>query len=138
MQLDEDKRYPISEVSELVGVPIHLLRQWEERFPRLRPKRDRANRRYYLAADIRIALRIKELLHDDRMTSEGARIVLAQELRGHGRPKTTREVVDLLDFAQSQIRQMIDLLDEVDDIPPADDEAPEQRSPGRPRKGSGQ
>lgn len=114
----DDRRYRISEVSEQVGVPVHLLRQWEDRFPPLRPKRDRANRRVYTERDVAIARRIKELLRSDKMTSEGAAKVLAQELRGEAPPKTRHEALELLDRMESEIRGMLDILDSYEDGEP--------------------
>ncbi len=108
-----DRRYSIREVSELTDVPDYILRQWERRFPQLKPRRDRAKRRYYLAGDIDIVRRIKQLLRHEKLSTEGARVRLAQELKGEGRPKTRKEVVDLLDRMENQIRAMLDSLDEV-------------------------
>jgi len=105
------RRYRIREVSEMTGIATHLLRQWEEKIPQLKPKRDRANRRYYTAADIDIARRINYLLHHEKMTVEGARLRLAQELHGEGRPRTRQEAVDLLDRIEDEVRAMLDLLD---------------------------
>ncbi len=107
----EDRRYGITEVSEMTGVPAYVLRQWEDRFPQLKPGRDRAKRRFYKAADIKIVRRIKQLLWHENMTSKGARVRLAQELRGEGRPRTRKEARDLLDAIEQQIREMLDLLD---------------------------
>ncbi len=106
-----ERRYNIREVSELIAVKEYVLRQWEERFPQLRPKRDSANRRYYLAEDIEIARRIKQLLWYDKMTTEGARTRLSQELRGEGRPRTKKETLELIEKIDAEIREMLDLLD---------------------------
>ena len=62
MSVQPENRYSISEVSELLNVPAHRLRQWEERFPPLDPARNRANQRYYTDADVEIVRRIKQLL----------------------------------------------------------------------------
>ena len=105
-----DRRYTISEVQELLDVPAHLLRQWEGRIPQLKPRRDRANRRYYTRDDIAIARRIKHLVRHEKMTLDGARIRLAQEIRGEGRPKTNQEAVDLLDKIETEVRAMLNLL----------------------------
>ena len=107
----EDRRYKISEVSEIVGVPVHVLRQWERRIQYLKPRRDRANRRYYTLEDIEIAQRIKHLLRHEKMTLEGVELQLAQELYGEGRPKTGREVIELLDKIESEARAMLAMLD---------------------------
>jgi nucleoid DNA-binding protein len=47
------KRYfTIGEVSELCGVKPHVLRYWEQEFPRLSPVKRRGNRRYYQRQDV--------------------------------------------------------------------------------------
>jgi DNA-binding transcriptional MerR regulator len=70
----EGKMYrPISEVSELVGVKPHVLRYWETQFSMLRPKKNRAGNRMYRPEEIKILLRIKELLYTRRFTIAGAR-----------------------------------------------------------------
>ncbi len=112
METADKRRYSISEVSEQTQVPAYVLRQWEERFPQLKPRRDRVKRRYYLLEDIRIVQRIKELLWQEKMTTTGARRVLAQELRGEGRPRTRQEAIDLLDQIEAEVRAMLAMLDE--------------------------
>jgi DNA-binding transcriptional MerR regulator len=107
----EDRRYGISEVSKLTDIPAHVLRQWEARFPQLKPGRDRANRRFYKPADIAIVRRIKQLLWHEKMTTKGARVRLAEELRGEGRPQTRQEALDILDKMEEEIRTMLDLLE---------------------------
>lgn len=107
-----EKRYTIREVSDLTDVPDYVLRQWERRFPELRPDRNRAKRRVYTQGDIAIIRRIKQLLRYEKLSTEGARIRLAQELKGEGRPKTRKEVIDLLDDMENQIRILLDSLDE--------------------------
>ncbi len=111
MASEIDRRNKISEVQDLLDVPAYVLRQWESRFPQLKPKRDRANRRYYTDKDIEIARRIKHLLWHEKMTTEGARIQLAQELSGMGRPKTNQQVIDLVDQIETEVRSMLDILD---------------------------
>ncbi len=105
------RRYYIAEVSRKVGVPPHVLRDWEKKFPQLKPKRDRANNRYYYDEDIDVIRRIKYLMRHEGLTSEGARIRLAEELHGEGRPKTNQEVVELLDKITGEIRTILDILD---------------------------
>ncbi len=110
---DPDRRHKISEVSEMIDVPIHVLRQWEDRFPQLKPRRDNANRRYYLEKDVAVARRIKQLLWHERMTTEGARMRLSQELRGEGRPRTRQEAIELVDAIERDVREMMGIVDEV-------------------------
>lgn len=109
----DERRYSISEAAEAAGVAEHLLRQWERKIPQLKPKRDRANRRYYTAADLAIARRVQYLVRHEKVTLDGARVRLAQELHGEGRPKSNREAADLVDKIQEEVRAMLDLLDTV-------------------------
>ncbi len=106
-----ERRYSISEVSAMTDVPDYVLRQWESRFPPLKPGRTRTKQRFYLSKDVEIVRRIKQLLWHEKLSTEGARIRLAQELLGEGRPKTRKEVVDILDRMESQVREMLDTLD---------------------------
>jgi DNA-binding transcriptional MerR regulator len=80
-QPDSDaKMYrPISEVSELVGVKPHVLRYWESQFSMLRPRKNRAGNRMYRPDEVRMLLRIKELLYERRFTIAGARRRLLDE-----------------------------------------------------------
>jgi DNA-binding transcriptional MerR regulator len=69
----------ISEVSDLVGVKAHVLRYWETQFSMLRPKKNRAGNRMYRPDELKLLLRIKELLYDRRYTIAGARRTLLAE-----------------------------------------------------------
>jgi DNA-binding transcriptional MerR regulator len=63
-----EKIFSISEVSELLGVPPHVLGYWETEFTELSPEKDGAGRRIYCERDMEIAARIKEMLYDERLT----------------------------------------------------------------------
>lgn len=65
--------YTIGEVCKLVGVETYVLRYWETEFEELSPRKDSGGKRMYERRDIEMALRIKELLYDERYTIEGAR-----------------------------------------------------------------
>src|SRR5262245_17888649 len=69
----------ISEVSDLVGVKPHVLRYWETQFSMLRPKKNRAGNRMYRPDEIKLLMRIKELLYARRFTIAGARRRLLDE-----------------------------------------------------------
>jgi DNA-binding transcriptional MerR regulator len=69
----------ISEVSELVGVKPHVLRYWETQFSMLRPRKNRAGNRMYRPEEVKLLLRVKELLYDRRFTIAGARRRLLDE-----------------------------------------------------------
>ena len=63
----------IREVSELLGVPQHVLRFWETRFPELKPLQRGGNRRYYRPGDVAFAAALHKLLHQDGYTVKGVR-----------------------------------------------------------------
>jgi DNA-binding transcriptional MerR regulator len=67
----------IGELADELGVPQHILRYWETRFPQLRPLQRAGNRRYYRPADVALAHRIHNLLNKDGYTIRGVQQLLA-------------------------------------------------------------
>ncbi len=108
----EDRYYSISEVSDLVKVPVHVLRQWEERFTPLKPKRSRTNRRQYTPRDIAIVQRIKQLHRQEKRGSVGVERQLILELEGLGKPNTGQEAMDRIDQIAAEARALLAILDE--------------------------
>lgn len=72
----------ISEAAEIIGVPQHVLRFWETRFPQLQPLKRGGNRRYYRPADMDLLRSIRTMLHDQGLTIRGAQLALAETGRG--------------------------------------------------------
>jgi DNA-binding transcriptional MerR regulator len=68
----------ISEVAAELGLPQHILRYWETRFPQLRPLQRAGNRRYYRPADVMLARQIDRLLNQEGYTMRGVQKLLAQ------------------------------------------------------------
>lgn len=68
----------IGELARDLGVPQHILRYWETRFPELRPLQRAGNRRYYRPADVVLAQRIHRLLNQEGYTIRGAQQLLAK------------------------------------------------------------
>ena len=66
----------IGEVSRDTGLPQHILRYWETKFPQLRPLQRAGNRRYYRAADVDLARRINRLLNEEGYTVRGVQKLL--------------------------------------------------------------
>jgi DNA-binding transcriptional MerR regulator len=69
----------IGELAADLGVPQHILRYWETRFPQLKPLQRAGNRRYYRSDDVALARRIHRLLTQDGYTIRGV-----QQLLGKG------------------------------------------------------
>ena len=68
----------IGELSAELGVPQHILRYWESKFPQLRPLQRAGNRRYYRPADVALARRIHRLLGQEGYTVRGVQKLLAE------------------------------------------------------------
>ncbi len=81
----------ISEVAAELGVPQHVLRFWETRFPMVRPLKRAGGRRYYRPEDIEILRRIRQLLYEEGYTIKGAQKALRAGPSGarDGRPEVT-------------------------------------------------
>lgn len=76
----------ISEVSEELDLPQHVLRFWETKFRQVSPMKRGGGRRYYRPEDVELLRRIKSLLHTEGYTIKGVQRMLAQ-----GGPKNLPE-----------------------------------------------
>lgn len=77
-----DKLYfRIGEVAKLCGVPAYVLRFWESEFSQLRPNKSGTGQRLYRKRDVEMALRIRQLVHEEGYTLAGARQVLQENSR---------------------------------------------------------
>ena len=69
----------ISEVSDELDVPPHVLRFWETKFTQLKPMKRSGSRRYYKASDLELLVRIRDLLYRDGFTIKGAQKALREK-----------------------------------------------------------
>ncbi len=69
----------IGELSRDTGLPQHILRYWETRFPQLKPLQRAGNRRYYRAEDVALVRRIDQYLNREGYTVRGVQQLLAAE-----------------------------------------------------------
>jgi DNA-binding transcriptional MerR regulator len=74
----------IGELASELGVPQHILRYWETRFPQLKPLQRAGNRRYYRPDDVSLARRIHRLLNQDGYTIRGVQQLLENGTRADG------------------------------------------------------
>ncbi|SMF05715.1 MerR family transcriptional regulator [Desulfovibrio gilichinskyi] len=70
---NESKIYKIGQAAKLVGLKSYVLRFWEGEFEQLEPIRTPSGQRLYNEEHVKLIARIKELLHDEGLTIEGAR-----------------------------------------------------------------
>ncbi|MCP4681462.1 MAG: MerR family transcriptional regulator [Desulfobacterales bacterium] len=82
-RISDNKRYfRIGEASRIIGVEPYVLRYWESVFSQIRPQRAESKQRTYQRADLETLLEIKKLLHDEKMTIEGAKRRLSEAKAG--------------------------------------------------------
>ncbi|CAM8673216.1 MULTISPECIES: MerR family transcriptional regulator [Sphingobium] len=96
MEKAEGAFLTISELAGELGLPQHILRYWETRFPQLRPLQRSGNRRYYRPTDVALARRIHQLLNVEGFTVKGAQKALVDG-NGHA-PVAKAEPSDLPDL----------------------------------------
>ena len=94
----------IGELAAELGVPQHILRYWETRFPQLRPLQRAGNRRYYRPDDVALARRIHSLLNQDGYTIRGVQQLLAKGRGGAEVGATVAEARPTLAPAANQTR----------------------------------
>jgi len=73
----------ISEVSEILDTPAHVLRFWESKFYQVRPVKRAGGRRYYRPDDVALIAGIKHLLQDRGMTIRGVQKIMQEEGARH-------------------------------------------------------
>lgn len=85
----------ISEVSDELHVPQHVLRFWESKFSQVRPLKRAGGRRYYRPEDIDLLNRIRSYLYDEGYTIKGVQKLLKEGVAksetadGHAAPNGT-------------------------------------------------
>ena len=68
----------ISEVSDEIDVPQHVLRFWETKFPQVSPLKRGGGRRYYQPDDIKLLRRIRHWLYVEGYTIRGVQRLLKE------------------------------------------------------------
>ena len=71
------RMYRIGEAARELDLQTSVLRFWEGEFPGLQPVRTPKGQRLYTERDMELLCKIRSLLHEQGMTIEGARRVLA-------------------------------------------------------------
>ena len=68
----------ISEASEILSLPSHVLRFWESKFTQIKPLKRAGGRRFYRPNDILFIYGIKKLLHTDGLTINGVKRLIKE------------------------------------------------------------
>lgn len=73
----------ISEASEEIGAPQHVLRFWETKFTFVTPLKRAGGRRFYRPNDVAVLKGVRRLLHEQGLTIKGVqRLYKEQGLKG--------------------------------------------------------
>ncbi len=71
----------ISEASEEVGTPQHVLRFWESKFDFIQPVKRAGGRRFYRPEDVTLLKAVRRLLHDEGLTIRGVQRLFKEQGR---------------------------------------------------------
>ena len=77
---DLDALKTIGEVSQIINVPVHVIRFWEKKFNSIKPIKKMGGNRYFDKNQISNLKIIKKLLHEDKYSIEGAKKVLTNKI----------------------------------------------------------
>ena len=103
--------FKIGEVSQLTGIKPHVLRYWESEFKLIRPQKSNIGQRVYRRRDVEIILRLKQLLHEERYTIEGAKKKITQEAK-EKQPLLTppEKLAEIIKRQEQELRRIINML----------------------------
>src|SRR5579862_3036602 len=93
--------FKIGDVARICAVEPYVLRFWETQFPALKPNKGGTGQRLYRRREVELALRIKQLVHQEGYTLAGAR----QALEAAPRPRVQQGILPL---SSEQAQQRLD------------------------------
>ena len=77
---DSDALKTIGEVSQIIKIPVHVIRFWEKKFNSIKPIKKLGGNRYFDKNQISNLKIIKKLLHEEMYSIEGAKKILANKI----------------------------------------------------------
>ncbi|MAI28779.1 MAG: MerR family transcriptional regulator [Rickettsiales bacterium] len=77
---DLDALRTIGEVSQIINVPVYVIRFWEKKFDSIKPIKRKGGNRYFDKKQISNLIIIKKLLHEDKYSIQGAKKVLMKNI----------------------------------------------------------
>lgn len=85
----------ISEASDQLDVPQHVLRFWETKFPQIKPLKRNGGRRFYRPQDLEVLQQIKHLLYNQGYTIKGAKKAIDEFIHARSdRALSTQEWIE--------------------------------------------
>lgn len=107
----EQRTYKIGEVAELLRLKTSVLRFWETEFPQIAPLRTDKGIRIYTEEHLEILRKIRQLLHVDGMTIEGARRIMDRdEEESCAADRHREEETDLINYIKKDLLKIRDIL----------------------------
>ena len=94
----------IGEVSNLVDVPIYVLRFWEKKISMIKPIKKNNGTRYYDSEQIDLIKNLKKLLYEKKFSIEGAKNQLLAE------KKNNKEKKQLIFDLKNLVNEMKELI----------------------------
>ncbi len=73
------ERFTLEDVSDIVGVPPHIIRYWETEFPQIKSEKDELRQRVYSRKDLDVITRIYHFLYEKRFSIADTEIELTKE-----------------------------------------------------------
>ncbi|MCP2605030.1 MerR family transcriptional regulator [Candidatus Aminicenantes bacterium AH-873-B07] len=105
IEIQEKLFYKLHEVSRLTNLDPKIINYWEQEFPLLNAGKNRKGEKIFRPKDIKIILRIKELLMKEGFTLAGAKRKIEEEFSS--KSKTTTHP-DLLKKTLYRIKQELE------------------------------
>lgn len=69
----------ISEASEAVGLPAHVLRFWEDRLSFIKPVKSTGGRRFYRPRDLQVLKAVRRLHHEQKLSLDRVQALYRRE-----------------------------------------------------------
>jgi DNA-binding transcriptional MerR regulator len=102
--------YTRSEVSTLMNIPPHVLKAWEQRFPKLHPMKSQSGRILFRPSDLELVRRIHSWKKAGYTDEKIQRLILVQEMECQESGEATLRIIS----PQKQLyTQMIEGLKEI-------------------------
>lgn len=101
--------YKIGEVSKMLDLPTSTIRYWENQFRQLRPVKSTGGQRFYTNQHIYLLEQLKDMLHNERYTIEGAKNRLKEIIAG--KEKQSQDKPYNIESIKQELRDILLLLE---------------------------
>ncbi len=122
----------ISEVSETLDVPAHVLRFWESKFSAIKPIKRGGGRRYYRPEDVTLLFGIRELLYEDGLTIKGVQKIFRERGQRHVLSRGAEATGDALPEAAEEASEFEQNLNVAPEAADESSEVPEDEPAAAP------